>query len=131
MNRTRQTKDALAAKRTAILAFADAIPLRLPDIAQSALLDQARHELEMDITSAVPRSTEDQLAQHAVTIALRGLEHADNVLRLYDWNPGVRAARSRLLQRKLNLVASRYPTLSDACGRLAVTQDIEDEKAAA
>ncbi|MBN3761079.1 hypothetical protein [Burkholderia sp. Ac-20365] len=118
--------DALETKKATLLNFCNAIPLTLPNVAVSHLLESARREL---VSKGFP-DTDASVMDRALEIALRSFEHADSKLAIFNWHPGVRQARARLEERKLQAVASQYPTLATTCATRATTGALIDKVAA-
>lgn len=111
-------------RRESVLRFATSIELVLPDQSLETVIRRAR---AVDATAVVEGVLDDGL--RAVHLLLASLQDSTNRLDVFQGQPGIRDARSLLLHRKLVLISSRYPALSDWCDRVRSKQVHDDGKA--
>ena len=109
-------------RRASVLRFASSVELILPD--------QDIHDLMRSVRAtrfpSVDLSHSDARSR-VVHLLLGMLTDSSSRLNVFQGQPGIRDARSLLLERKLALIASRYPLLAGYCDSATVerTQDNE------
>ncbi|BBA45560.1 hypothetical protein BCO37747_07194 [Burkholderia contaminans] len=111
-------------RRESVLRFATAIELVLPDQSFDTVMRRAR---DAHAPENVGGDLDD--GRRAVQLLLASLEDSTNRLDVFQGQPGIRDARCLLLDRKLSLISSRYPALSDWCERVKSKQVRDDGKA--
>ncbi|VWC78202.1 hypothetical protein BLA39750_01002 [Burkholderia lata] len=111
-------------RRESVLRFATSIELVLPDQSFDTVMRRAR---DVDAPAVVGAALDD--GWRAVQLLLASLEDSANRLDVFQGQPGIRDARCLLLHRKLTLISSRYPALSDWCERVKSKQVRDNGKA--
>jgi len=109
-------------RRASVLRFASSIELTLPDQHIEEVMRRA-------MSAGLPTPNDEQSSDRnrAVHLLLGMLADSSRRLDVFQGQPGIRDARSILLDRKLALITSRYPALADSCitVKLERTQDNE------
>lgn len=109
-------------RRAQVLRFASRVELLLPD------LDVGELMRSVQATSISPISVDDSAATHrAVHLLLGMLSESSARLGVFQGQPGIREARALLLNRKICLIASRYPVLADSCKKVRLEQALDNE----
>lgn len=109
-------------RRASVLRFASSLELALPD--------KHIEDIMRRVWSAELPSTNGDLASdrdRAVELLLGMLSHSSGRLDVFQGQPGIRDARALLLERKLALIASRYPTLAENCDNVKREQIQDNE----
>ena len=93
-----------------MLRFAGSLELALPRQPLEEILGPVRH------TGSGPSDSNRTTGKSRAVRQLLGvLSESSAKLDVFQGQPGIRDARTILLERKLNLIASQYPELADAC----------------
>lgn len=126
--RTASDRSALAKRsqqerRATVLRFAASLELPLPDRRFEDVMQHAT-SAERGPSQADPGGDR----KRAVQQLLQQLSDSSRRLDVFQGQPGIRDARSILLDRKLELIASRYPALAESCENVRL-QPIQDNEA--
>lgn len=109
-------------RRASVLRFASSLELTLPDQDIEDVMRSVR------ATRFPTANTDHADAQNrAVRLLLGLLADSSTRLDVFQGQPGIRDARSLLLERKLALIASRYPALADSCNSVKLEQAQDNE----
>jgi hypothetical protein len=109
-------------RRASVLRFASSLELTLPD---QDIEDVMRSVQATRFPTANTDHTDAQ--NRAVRLLLGLLADSSTRLDVFQGQPGIRDARSLLLERKLALIASRYPALADSCNSVKLEQAQDNE----
>lgn len=103
---------AATSRKVDVLRYAERLELRPPSWTFDELIDRANRALAVRLFVA---DQESVVWSRALVLALDSFDEADVRLDLYQRSAGIREARVRLLQRKLDVIAARYPALAPLC----------------
>ncbi|UIF89242.1 hypothetical protein [Cupriavidus sp. UYPR2.512] len=109
-------------RRASVLRFASNVELPLPNQPIEHIMLVVR-SVERPSSQADPASDRSQ----AVQLLLGMLSDSSERLNVFQGQPGIRDARSLLLERKLALIASRYPALAESCENVKLEPIRENE----
>jgi hypothetical protein len=109
-------------RRASVLRFASSLELTLPDQDIEDVMQSVR-------ATGLPSPNGDHAddRNRAVRLLLGMLADSSSRLDVFQGQPGIRDARSLLLERKLALIASRYPALADGCDSVKHEQAQDNE----
>jgi hypothetical protein len=103
---------AASGRRLNLLRYAERIELRVPPWTFDELVDRARSAVSVPLLQV---ERDGAVRSQVLALALEAFSDADARLDIYQRSAGIREARMRLLQRKLVVVADRYPALAPLC----------------
>ncbi|MGF6604464.1 hypothetical protein P3T23_009219 [Paraburkholderia sp. GAS448] len=109
-------------RRASVLRFASSLELTLPDQDIEGVM-QSVHSTGL----ASPNCDHADDRNRAVRLLLGMLADSTSRLDVFQGQPGIRDARSLLLDRKLALIASRYPALAESCNIVKLEQAQDNE----
>lgn len=103
---------AATSRKVDVLRYAEKLELQPPPWTFDELIGLATRSLAIRLFVA---GQESAVWSRALSLALESFGEADARLDLYQRSAGIREARVRLRQRKLAVIASRYPALGSLC----------------
>lgn len=110
--KAKSAQAAASDRRLDLLRYASLIELRPPVLSYDDLVERAR---SAGGGSLMHTGRDRAIGSRALTLALESFADADARLDIYQRSAGIREARSRLLERKLAIVADCYPALAPLC----------------
>ena len=125
--RTASERSALARRsqqerRASVLRFASSVELPLPDQHIEDVMQRVR-----SAGQATSKEDLDSDRYRAVQFLLDMLSDSSRQLGVFQGQPGIRDARSLLLDRKLALITSRYPSLAGSCENVRLERTHDNE----
>lgn len=109
-------------RRESVLRFTASLELTLPE---QGIEDVMRSVRATRFPSSKGENDDDR--NRAVRLLLGMLSDSSSRLDVFQGQPGIREARALLLDRKLTLIASRYPALAGSCDCVKLEQAQDNE----